>query len=336
MGQLLGDDLMMRPGNLNQSQVLDLVIKSEMVGVGVAFERKLSQLLWQGTPANNNAGGGYAEFPGLDSQIATGQVDADTNVAVPAADSDVKEFNYNLVDGVNLDIVEYLSMLEYYLRDTARRTGMMPVTWAVVMRPELWFELSAVWPCRYLTHRCTEIDGTSPMVINDNVNVSIRDQMRSGMYLDINGIRYPVIVDDGIFEHTNINNANVPAGHYASSIYMVPLRIRGNFPVTYWEYKDYRGVQPEIGVMGAGQRNVPFWTDNGRFLWVYRDNSFCFDLQAKIESRVVLRTPHRAGRIDHVLYSPLQHLKSPVPDSPYHFDGGVSLRGATSSYAVWK
>jgi len=210
-----------------------------------------------------------------------------------------------------------------------------PVTWAFVMRPELWFELSAVWPCRYLTHRCANTGGSNPVVINDNVNVNMRDAMRNGMYIDVNGRKYPVIVDDGIFEHTNINNASVAAGSYASSIYIVPLRVRGNFPTTYWEYIDYRNVDTQISPMGAGARQVPFWTDNGRFLWVYRDNGYCFDLQSLIEPRMIMRTPQLAGKLQNVLYSPLQHLASPYPDSPYHQDGGVSLRGTSTTYNVW-
>ncbi len=326
MGEMLGMGTGLAPSNMTQGQLLDLVVQAEMVGVGVQMERKLATLLWQGSTANNTAGGGYKEFPGLDNQIATGQVDAETNTAMAAADSLIYDFNYNAVDGTVLDIIDYLSMQEFYLRDIANRTGLSPVTHAVVMRPELWFELSAVWPCRYLTNRCSTDSGTSPVVINDNVNVTMRDGMRNGGYIDINGKRYPVITDDGIFEHTNINNANVSAGSYASSIYFVPLRIRGNFPATYWEHIDYRGVQAQLGPLGAGARNAPFWTSDGRFLWVYRENGYCFDLQAKIEPRVVLRAPHLAGKIQNVKYTPLTHLRDSQPSSAYWVDGGVSLR----------
>lgn len=335
MGEMFGS-VGMDMNNLSTADMLNMVVQSEMVGVGVQFERHISSMVWQGAITNNSAGGGYKEFPGLDSQIATGHVDAESNQAMPAADSDVKDFTYNAVDGVGKDIVEYLSMMEYYLYHNAERMGLLPVQWAIVMRPELWFELSAVWPCRYLTHRCANMDGSNPVVINDNVNVQMRDAMRNGMYIDINGKRFPVITDDGIFEHTNINNGNVAAGSYASSVYLVPLRIRGNFSSTYWEYIDYRQVGSQIAALGQGVRNVPFWTDGGRYLWVYRDNSYCFDLQALIEPRLVLRTPHLAGKLQNVLYTPLQHLRSPYPDSPYFRDGGLSVRPMDSTtYNVW-
>lgn len=336
--RLIGDMLNMgdfNPAQMSQNEVLNMVVQAEMVGVGVQMERKLSTMLWQGVTTNNTAGGGYKEFPGLDYQIATGQVDAETNTAMAAADSYVLDFGYNDLDGTTLDIVEYLSMTEYQLRNNAARMGLDPVTFAVVMRPETWFELSAVWPCRYLSYRCNNSGGTNPTVINDNVNVQMRDAMRSGMYIDINGNRYPVVVDDGIYENTNITSANVPAGYYSSSIYFLPLRVRGNFPSLYWEHIDYRGAQQQLSALGAGNRVVPFWTTNGRFMWAYKTAGFCLNLQAIIEPRIVLRTPHLAGKIQNIRYSPLSHLRSPFSDNPYFQDGGVSLRSTGTSYHVW-
>ena len=323
--------------NMNDSDIMNLVVKAEMVSVGVRFERKLARMFWSGTPANHTAGGGYKEFPGLDAQIATGQVDAESNVSVPAADSMIYNFAFNEVDGSTRDIVEYMSMMEFQLRDYAERTNMTPVTWVIVMRPELWFELSAIWACRYLTQRCTA-PGVTALSINvtGSEQVTMRDQMRSGNYIVINGNRYTVVLDDGIHEYTNANSASVPAGNWASSIYFVPLRVRGNFPVLYWEHIDYGQLPRQLSPLGAGQRNVPFWTDNGRYLWVYRENGYCFDLQVKAEPRIILRTPHLAGKIQNVRYSPMEHLRSPFPDSPYWKNGGVSFRPAdVDGFAVW-
>ena len=336
--QLVGDMLGSGPmsPNISVDNLMELVVKSEMINVGVMFERLLSQKVWNGTPTANTSGGGYKEFPGLDSQIATGQKDAETGTLMPAADSTIVAFN-DAVGSETNDIVTTLSSVEYYLRNLANRTGLAPVTWAVVMRPELWAELSAIWPCRYLTNRCSNTDGDNVVVVNDDNNVRMRDEMRNGQYIDINGRRYPVVEDDGINESNNVNTAGLAAGEYSSPIYFVPLRVRGNFPVTYWEHIDYRQVGAQLSALGAGVRNVPFWTDNGRFLWVYRDNSFCFDLQAKVEPRVVLRTPHLAAKIQGVEYSPMLHLRSPYPDSPYFKNGGVSQRSVVdTTYAVWK
>ena len=332
-GQLLGM-ANLAPGNIDQSDVLNVVTKAEMVIAATNIERNLSKQYWQGSVANNTSGGGYKEMPGLDSQIATGIVDAGTNTACPAVDSDVKNFNYDLVGGAGRDIVEYVSMLEFYLRNNARKMGLDPVNWVIVMRPELWFELSAVWPCSYLSHRCADDSGAQLLTVNDDTNVRLRDEMRNGMFLDVNGNRYPVVVDDGIFEHDSTNNANLAAGQYASSIYMVPLTITGGFPVTYREHVDYRAASADIALLNGKER---FWSDDGLFMWVVEQNRFCYQLAMKTEQRIVLRTPHLAGKIDAVAYSPLQHLRSPYPESPYYEDGGVSLRTSPfDPYASWK
>lgn len=171
------------------------------------------------------------------------------------------------------------------------------------------------------------------MVINDNVNVNLRDEMRNGRFIDINGNRYPVIVDVGINEATNITNGNVGLGQYASSIYMVPLTITGNFPVTYREHVDYRAGAADLAYL-RGQQT--FWSDDGVYSWAYEDNKWCYKLSVKSEQRIILRTPQLAGRIDNVLYEPLQHLREIQPDSPYFADGGVSTVADETSYAVWK
>lgn len=326
-GQVLGLQGM-NPSGLNQDQILNVITMSEMVQTAVNTERALNTGIWQSTVAGNWG------WPGLDAQIATGQVDANTNTACPALDSDVKEFAYNDVCGTTLDIVEYLSMLEYYLFNNAETMGLQPVRWVLVMRPQLWHELSACWPCKYMTNRCMTANvGANVAVVNDGAGVRERDAMRAGKYIDINGRRYEVVTDTGIYEHTNINNSNLQPGQFASSIYFVPMSILGTMPVTYMEYVDYRQAQPDVSLL---QNHQGFWwTDQGMYSWAVESDKWCYKLSLKIEPRVVLRTPQLAGRIDHVRYTPLQHLRENDPDSPYNYDGGVSVRSTGTRYAVW-
>lgn len=311
---------------MSQDQILNVLTASEMVTVGVLFERELTRQMWQGSFLIPN------EFPGLDVQIATGQKDAETGVLCPALDSDVKNFGYNLLSA---DIVTYLSMLEFYVFHNATRMGLMPATWVLVMRPELWLELTAIWPCAYNTNRCGDgLDGSKASVVVDGREmVAERDAMRAGMYLPINGRRYDVITDDGIFEHNNVNNGSLNPGEYASSIYMVPLKVVGNFPATYRNYVDYRKASADVAFLRGKES---FWTDNGVYAWALEEKKWCYELAAKTEQRVVLRVPQLAGRIDAIKYVPLQHLRTPFPDDPYFADGGISIRPATQTpYAVW-
>jgi hypothetical protein len=316
------------PTGLNDNQVLNLITMAEMTTAGILAERELNRQIWQGNPLVNN------EFPGLDRQIVTGIVDSDTNVACPALDSDVKDFAYNDVCGTGMDIVEQVSMLAYYLMYNARKMKVTPVQWAIVMRPELWYELSACWPCRYLSNRCQSSAGTEIAVINDENNTKRRDDMREGMFLWVNGVKYPVIEDDSIFESNSTNNANLAAGQFASSVYFVPLTILRNFPVTFRQYLNYRDPIAEANVALLRNRQ-DFWTDNGIFTWAYQGQLWCFYLGLKTEQRVMLLTPQLAGKLQNVMYEPTQHLRSSDATSEYFRDGGLSARPISNKYATW-
>jgi hypothetical protein len=324
-GRLLGlTDL--EPSGMNEQLVLNIMTMAEMVSVAVRTEREFTRQFWQGVTTVAN------EFPGLDVQIATGQKDADTGDLCAALDSDVKNYNYQ---ALGPQIVNYLSQLEWYLKYNAMTMGLDPVQWVIVMRPDLWYELTAVWPCSYNTAKCSPaVDTNSTVYIDGRENVADRDAMRNGMYIDINGSRYPVVVDTGIFEHNNINNGNLGLGQYASSIYMVPLTIQGGFPVTYREYLDYRQAMPDVRLLRGLEEF--FWTDAGVYTWAVEQVKWCYKLALKSEQRVILRTPQLAGRIDAVMYEPLQHLRDSNPDSPYWYDGGVSTRAPIQEpYATW-
>jgi hypothetical protein len=55
---------------------INSVMRVQMVTVGWLFQSLLSKQLWAGSPTNNNVGGGYKEFPGLETLVSTGKVDA--------------------------------------------------------------------------------------------------------------------------------------------------------------------------------------------------------------------------------------------------------------------
>lgn len=328
-GQVLGLSNL-SPQNIDQAGILNILTKSEMVTASVLAERELNTQMWQGT------WGVGTQFPGLDSQIATGQVDADTGVACPAADSDVKDFAYDDVEGGGRSIVEYVSMLEWYIFFNARRMGLLPADWVWAMRPELWQVFTEVWPCQYNTNKCATsvIGDQSRTVIDGRENIAERDAMRQGMTFEVNGRRYPVVVDDGIYEANSTNDANLAAGEYASTIYFVPLSVAGGLTATWREYLDYRNAFVASNVALLDNRQ-DFWTDDGIFLWAIENQKYCYKISLKTEQRVILRTPQLAGKIQNVKYVPLQHLRSSDANSEYFFDGGVSVRNAGTFSAVW-
>lgn len=337
MNDILGfaDDNMAAIRNYDRNSLLNIATATAMIIVGILLQNKLVPMVWQGDPVNN-VGTGYMEFPGLDLLIGTGKVDAVTNTACPALDSDVKEFNYqnlNTVDAAgNFLIVRLLEYMEAYLFHNATRMNLWPVDWAVVMRPECWYELCNVWPIAYLTTRGLNLPAGNTNTILGNDVAARRDDMMAGQFLDLNGRRHPVILDDGIFEFNNVNDANVPAGSFASNIYIVPLTYLGNRPATFWQYKDYRAAAPDIRMARLVDE---IWTDDGRFMWTKERAKWCYTLSGKVEPRILLKTPQLAGRLNHVLYTPAQHFRVHDQDSDYFYKGGVAYRTAPSYYSEW-
>jgi hypothetical protein len=303
--------------------------------VGVAFQNKLMRQLWDGNPANNSAGGGYQEFPGLNILIGTSKIDAFTGIACPSLASDIKDFNYAKVDDTDADIVNVLTSMTRYVGHLASSTNLDPVRWAIVMRENLFYELTKVWPCSYLTSGCAfrATDGTMVMNVGAAEQVQMRDSMRNGRYLLIDGKQWEVVFDDAIVEETNTDNANVPNPCFASDIYIIPLSVMGGRPVTYWEYFNYnQSMQAAVD----GRLQDFFWTDGGKFLWHKKPPvNWCVQWLAKIEPRVILRTPHLAARLQNIVYCSLQHLRDPFPDDPYNVNGGATSRTTTQPYSEW-
>lgn len=318
----------------NQASILGgQEIVTRMVEMAVAFQRWFCPTVFTGNPANSTAGGGYKEPMGLDLLIGTNKIDAQTGAACPSLYSDVKSFSYrNITSTADPTIHRTLSTMMYILETRARQNNLSPVTFALVMRSQLFYELTNVWPLQYNTS-----DGSLSQAGLDNIflaNVAMRDDMRKNEYLLINSRQYRVILDDCIIEENQSVNGAIPIGGFASDIYIVPLTARGGTLQTlYWEYFSYtENVLPQL--QGLPQW---FWSDGGFFLWTMgAPKNFCMDVTAETQPRLRLMTPQLAGRLTDVVYVPLQHTNDPLPSQYYHINGGVSSgRTAPSPYAEW-
>jgi hypothetical protein len=335
---LRGNDITV-PGSADRNPNLAREVLVRFMEVGVAFQNKLARQIYTGNPANNTGGGGYKEFPGLDILISTGKIDAKTGQSCPSLDPDIKNFNYQRLDlaGAGTLIVNQLTYLTRYTKHNAQRMGFGETRWVLAMRQALFWELTAVWPCAYLTYRCApNANNSETLFIDANDQIRMRDEMRAGSYLVIDGERYPVIIDDGITEETNTTTASVTSGCFASDIYLIPLTVMGGNPVTYWEYVDYQGENGAMQAVADGNLGDSFWSDGGRYLWHKEPPlRWCVRWDAKIEPRLVLLTPHLAGRLLNVQYCPLQHERTPFPGDPYFVDGGVTSRSGPSLWHDW-
>lgn len=307
---------------------------------GTSMRALLGRQVFIGDPANNN-GEAYKEYPGLDLLITTGHVDAETNTSCPSLDSDIKDFDFGLVDAVNSQIIDYLFAMARYLKRNAEMMRLTPVNWGIAMRYDLFTELATVWPCRYLSYRCQswrDTNGLDPVGQYDSAAaVRMRDDMINGRYLLIDGAQWPVIIDDGIPEDSSDTNGNLQDGQFASDIYFIPFTVLGGTPATYAEYFNHENadIQQVLGEGRVGGANGVWTEGNGAWIFTVERTRLCVFWEGKIEPRIVLRTPQLAGRITNVAYEPLQHVRQPFPADGYFVNGGQTYRSAGSLYTSW-
>lgn len=334
---------MMNPAT-NFNVALSNEISVRFTELAIAFQNKMGRLVWSGNPANNTSGGGYQEFPGLDILIGTGKKDAETNATCPNLDSlivDYKYFDLNASSGfAGGGIVNVLTYTLRMLQSRAEQTGLDPVQWVIAMRETLFYELTAKWPCNYITTNCNVPTGSQQMVYATD-QIAMRDDMRNNKYLIVDGIRYNVVFDSAIPEQSSgtVGSSLVPAGQFSSDIYIIPLTVMGNMQVTFWQYYNFSGPNAAMSVAaGAPGLASNFWSDGGRYLWHFKTPiNWCIQWLAAIEPRILLRTPQLAARIKNIRYSPLMHPNDAYSDQPYFQAGGGNSTGRTapSLYNEW-
>lgn len=314
---------------------LDREALMRFVELGISFQNKLAKQIYTGNPANNTSGGGYREFPGLDLLIGTNKKDAITGQSCPSLNSLVLDYNYRRINDVTAgaDIVRTITYMVRILRSNADKMGLMPATWSMAMRETCFYELTAIWPCSYMTYGCAMrlTDGTQQVVIDAGDQLAMRDAMRQGKYLLIDGQQFPVVFDDAIDEDTNTTSNKVTNGSFASDIYFICNTFLGGMAGIYWEYLDYSN-----GTMDAvtdGRLGSFYWSDGGQYFWHLKPPvNTCVQWQAYIEPRIVLPVPHLFGRLTNVQYTPLIHPRDPFPTDPYFTNGGVTARNTAPSF----
>lgn len=319
-----------RPQEISVAEGLKTEVGKKLVELYNDWILSFSPLLYTGNPSNTSGNTGYIEYNGFDKIINTGYQDAFLGQACSAADSVIVNFGGSPVTGnenqIVLDIVETYA----YLVHLASQTGLNPVRWVLTMRYELFRQLTQIWPCVYMTYRCVISTSNSTNFVDANMQVQMRDDMRNGQYLLIDGVQVPVIIDDNITE-------SVPsAGVFQSDIYFIPLTVRGGTPVTWMEYFD---LNAPGGMRDVVQNFAPNFFEvigNGRF-WLHRKppTNECVQVRLGAKPRLIMRTPFLAARLTNVRYSPpLLHSRSPFPNSPYYFvDGGATNQNAPTFYS---
>lgn len=318
------------PDSTSPNDVANTESGKILYGFMVAWARDFAEKVYTGTPVNNKAGGGYKEFWGLEKLINTGYRDAESNTACPAADSVVRSFASQNVRSAGANIVQALLQMYYILQANANKMNLSPARWVLVMPESLFYEITAIWPCAYLTDGCT-LSGTGAARVNidGGDQVRMRDEMRgdlrnrTGQHLKMFGQDVPVLIDDALPE------VALGAGVMRSSIYFVPMTVLGGQPVTFLEYMDYNAIEVPQEAKKFAPDGSYVVTDNGRFV-VHKKppTNLCVQIAAWTEPRLKVLTPFLAGRLDNVAYNRLPDLRSGDTDSPYFVNGGVTNRNA--------
>lgn len=309
---------------------LNAELDKELFQLYVGWARDVySPLLWSGNPANNV--GKYKEFRGFYQLINTGYQDAETGALMRAADSLIINFqNQNITTGgaaVASSIVQTLTGMHRRLKQSATKQGLSPVKWILAMPEQLFYELTAVWPCAYFTDRCQNGAEGSPNNMSATENRNMVESMRQGFYLLMDGQQVEVQIDDSIREVE-------ASGVFTSQIAFIPLTVLGGVPSTYIEFFDYDNPDNTDvrNLFGTSTKYIS--SDGGRFLWTRRENGFCVSMDTVERSRLRLETPWLAARLLNVRYSPLIQTKSGYPtDGDRFYDGpGVTTQSYPYMY----
>lgn len=307
------------PGPVNWASAMQREYEKKLAELYLGYYRHYATRFWTGNPQTSAGSTGDIQYRGLDLLINTGKRDAITGVACPAADSiviDLNGTNINSNGGAFYDIAANTIL---NLDRLAEQVG-LNVDWAIVMRGGLFMQLTAVWPCIYATSHClpgANIVRTSSL----EEQTQMRDEMRNGRYLLIEGKQYPVIVDDNLTETIAAGNV---VGTYQSDAYFVPLRANGE-PTLYWEYfnMDAEAIQAAASMAPQGFFST---LDGGRFLFLRLSPTHtCMQIEIIEKPRLVLATPFLAAKWQNIRYSYSIHERTPFTSDTYFVNGGLPV-----------
>lgn len=334
-----------KPQEISTDEALRTEVGKKLVELYNSWILDFSPLLYTGNPSNTTGNTGYIEYNGFDKIINTGYQDAYIQQACPAADSVIVNFGSSPITGNENQVVTDIVEVVAYLNWLAKRTSMGNLQdgsfkLVMSMRYEMFRQLTQIWPCVYMTYRCTFGSTTNATnFVDANMQQKMRDDMRNGVYsgqdvgdayLLVDGMPIQVVIDENITE-------TVPAANtFMSDIYFIPLSVRGGRPVTYMEYFD-------LNAPGGMQETVQQWAPNqfeiignGRY-WLHRKppTNECVQVRLGGKPRLICETPYLAARLTNVKYSPpLLHSRSAFPGSPYYFvNGGATTQDAPHFYA---
>lgn len=328
------------PGAGTPNDFLNYEVAKIIRELEIEDKRRFAPDLWTANPATAADAYHTAWFRGMQLQVNTGYQDAIAGTACNIVDSTIIPFASNPA-GNNVattaqagsDLVRIIAEVVFTLEQRATEAGLDPVEWKFVMTREAFRAVTEVWPCSYLTNRCLTASSSNPNVVMASDQLAMREEMRSGRFLWVDAKQIPVIIDNTL-PQTQASGA-AGAGTFTSDIWYLPFTVRGNFPVLYRTFFNYRGpgaasdAIQKFGPLMYGSSVSP----NGKYLFSMDKSYDCFRMKVTSRPGLVLRTPYLAARITNVAYKTLMVTPSWNPSAPsYYLNGGVSTGTGPSYY----
>lgn len=304
-----------------------------VVELSLDFKRRYARLFYTGNPANTIAStGGYLEYNGLDRIVQTGYADAFTDQACAAVDSIIlNRAGANIQTTSGATVSRYVDMY-MQVQKLAQDLQINDVSWAFVMRYQKFLALTEVWPCTYQTMRCYTAPpsgSTAQIMVDGSEAVKMREDMRGGHYLMINGDKVPVVIDNTMAE------TNIGSGVFQSDTYLLPLKsatLGGQ--LLYVDYFDYNGPFGMRDVISQlGPQDEYRVSNDGRFaIFFMAGLAFCKQVMVRTRKRIILRAPFLAVKIEDEQYAAYFHEREWENDTSFFVDGGRTSYGGTSFY----
>lgn len=325
-------------GITNPSDFLNSDIGKVLREMDVEMVRRFYPDLWTSNPTTAPDAYHDSWYRGMQLKVNTGYQDVITGVACNAADSLIIPFATVATGGTNITkigsasqtMVDVAQDVFYTLVRKSREQGLDPVQFIFAGTPELFRELTAAWPCSYMTNRCLTASAGTPATVQASDMLQMREDMRRGSYLLVEGQQIPFVVDNSI---PQTQGAGATAGVYTSDLYILPLTVRGNFPVlfkTYFNYNKRGAAADAIARFGKALYGVSV-SPNGKYLYSSDKTFECFKIKSTFRPGLVLRTPFLAARITGISYQPRLVTTSWNPSSPSNYvNGGVNLWQGTA------
>lgn len=288
-------------GNTGQDPMLSSPANKLLYELYLGMHEVWSPLGWTGDGTQLDPT--FVEPIGLCNQIITGHVDAQTGDPCPAADSIIYDFAGEDVCEMAAQSVATVKRMWRSLlaRDAAFKMGV--VVRVARMRRGLFHQLTDVWPCQEIA-KCAaaplfSADG-SPIRTSMDTQ-ALRDAMRSGLYLPVDGMRIPVVLDETIPE------MDMGGGVWESPIKFLPLTYRNGRPATVVDWRDWNsplGLGDPATQQLIGDAIDYAVLGGGRFLFIrYMTGVGCMEAAIYTCVRPLLLTPQIAGSIERMAYT---------------------------------